>query len=130
MRYELVEKLYDQLSLNRSSFIFDDFKNCIFQTEQRNMKTVKTMDMSSETITVILSIFGLLMSNVVCISHHFDLQEDKVHHTSHLPLQPELVKIFEHCHKRASTFDLCIKNAFNELRVYFRSGKILATNYI
>lgn len=41
-------------------------------------------------------------------------------------LQPQLVKIFENCHKNASNFDPCIKTAFNDLRVYFKSGELLA----
>lgn len=103
------------------------FRNSSLQTEQRNMKTFRRMDRSSEaiTITILISIFSLFVSDVVCISHRFESQEVEVlhHHSSHLPIQPELVRTFEHCHKRASTFDLCIKNAFNELRVYFKTGK-------
>lgn len=97
--------------------------------KQRNMKTFRRMDRSSEAIviTILISIFSLFVSDVVCISHRFESQEVEVlhHHSSHLPIQPELVRTFEHCHKRASTFDLCIKNAFNELRVYFKTGKFV-----
>ncbi|KAG4080256.1 hypothetical protein HA402_010748 [Bradysia odoriphaga] len=34
----------------------------------------------------------------------------------------ELSKIFENCHKSSSDFDNCIKNGFNELRPYFKTG--------
>lgn len=37
-------------------------------------------------------------------------------------LQPELVKILENCHTNSTTFDPCIKTAFNELRVFFKTG--------
>lgn len=65
----------------------------------------------------------LFMSEVLCDSERYQPHEIEVQHNSHLPLQPELVRIFQNCHKKSSTFDLCIKNAFNELRVYFKSGK-------
>lgn len=98
------------------------------------MKTFRRMDRSSEaiTITILISIFSLFVSDVVCISHRFESQEVEVlhHHSSHLPIQPELVRTFEHCHKRASTFDLCIKNAFNELRVYFKTGKFFSLQFL
>lgn len=84
------------------------------------------MGRSSEAVTIVFSILSLMLCNAVGISNHFESQElEVVHHSSHLPLQPELVRIFEHCHKRASTFDLCIRNAFNELRVYFKTGEFL-----
>lgn len=67
-----------------------------------------------------------MLCNAAGISHHFESQEiEVVPHSSHLPLQPELVRIFNNCHKRSSTFDLCIRNAFNELRVYFKTGEFL-----
>lgn len=78
------------------------------------------MNKPSELVIVFISIFGLWISSVLCESHRFQVKE---HQRAHPPLQPELVRIFENCHKKSGTFDLCIKNAFNELRVYFKTGK-------
>ncbi|XP_031625952.1 uncharacterized protein LOC116342463 [Contarinia nasturtii] len=75
-----------------------------------------------EYLLFFVAVFSLLLSNVFCDSHLYQPHETEVIHNSHLPLQPELVRVFENCHKKSGTFDLCIKNAFNELRVYFKSG--------
>lgn len=81
----------------------------------------------NEAIATLILIFNLLISNGICDSHisHYELNDVQLHHgaTSHFPLQPELVRTFQNCHKSSGGFDLCIKNAFNELRVYFKSGK-------
>lgn len=34
----------------------------------------------------------------------------------------ELSSIFESCHKSSPDFDNCIKNGFNELRPFFKTG--------
>lgn len=39
-------------------------------------------------------------------------------------VQPEIVKIFKNCHRNSTTFDLCMRTAFNDLRVYFKSGMV------
>lgn len=77
----------------------------------------------SEMLLIFGAFFSLLISIVLCDAQLYQPHEIKVQRNSHLPLQPELVRVFEHCHKKSSTFDLCIKNAFNELRVYFKTGK-------
>lgn len=89
------------------------------------MTTFRRMSQPIELVTV--WIFSVLMSSVICDSHisHYEPHEVDVHHNSLLPIQPELVRTFEHCHKHSPTFDLCIRNAFNELRVYFKTGKFI-----
>lgn len=74
-------------------------------------------------MSVLVPVLSVLISNVQGDSHLYQPNELEVQHNSHLPIQPELVKIFEHCHKHSGSFDLCIKNAFNELRVYFKTGE-------
>lgn len=37
-------------------------------------------------------------------------------------IQPELAKIFQNCRRNSSSFDYCMRNAFNDLRAYFKSG--------
>lgn len=34
----------------------------------------------------------------------------------------ELTRIFDGCHKSSPDFDTCIKNGFNELRPFFKTG--------
>lgn len=34
----------------------------------------------------------------------------------------QLCKVFENCHRNSTNFDACMKMAFNELRLYFKSG--------
>lgn len=36
--------------------------------------------------------------------------------------QDNIKGLFSQCRKTSKTFDLCMKNALNELRVYFQSG--------
>lgn len=89
-------------------------------------KTFRKMAKSRDGALIIsLLLINLLVCNVVSISNHFESQEDEIQHSSHLPLQPELVRVFNNCHKHADTFDLCIRNAFNELRVHFKTGEYL-----
>lgn len=38
--------------------------------------------------------------------------------------QDNIKGLFSQCRKTSKTFDLCMKNALNELRVYFTSGKV------
>lgn len=74
---------------------------------------------------LVLVLINLLLSNILCESLlHQPFGVESEHHSNY-PIQPELVKIFENCHKNSSNFDPCVKTAFNELRVYFRSGKFL-----
>lgn len=40
----------------------------------------------------------------------------------------EVANIFQSCHKKSPEFDGCIKNGFNELRRYFKTGIILIYN--
>lgn len=75
---------------------------------------------------ILIAVFSLLTSSVLCDSQLYQPHKVEVEHNSHLPVQPELVRIFHGCHKKSGTFDLCMKNAFNELRVYFKSGKFNA----
>lgn len=93
------------------------------------MKKITRMIRLNEVIATFIPIFNLLISNALCDSHisHYELQDIHLHHGAsyqQLPLQPELVRAFANCHKSSGAFDLCIKNAFNELRVYFKSGKL------
>lgn len=79
-----------------------------------------------EIAMILIAVFSLLTSSVLCDSQLYQPHEIEVEHNSHLPVQPELVRIFHGCHKKSGSFDLCMKNAFNELRVYFKSGKFNA----
>lgn len=36
--------------------------------------------------------------------------------------EQQLAKVFENCRTDNNNFDTCMKNAFNDLRVYFRTG--------
>lgn len=110
---------------------FEDFKP-IFQfdaletVENSNSKIVKMIRLN-EALAVLIPILNLLVSNGMCDSHisHYESHDAQLHHGAikHYPLQPELVRAFENCHKSSGTFDLCIKSALNELRVYYKSGK-------
>lgn len=85
----------------------------------------------NEVIALLISLFNLFISNAMCDSYisHYEPHDIQLQHgaISHLPLQPELVRTFENCHKSSGGFDLCIKNAFNELRVYFKNGEFSFT---
>lgn len=72
-------------------------------------------------------LINLLSSCISCESLLHQPIEIEPEYHSQFPVQPELVRIFENCHKNSSTFDPCIKTAFNELRVYFKSGKCTGT---
>lgn len=72
---------------------------------------------------VIVVLINLIASNILCESLLHQPFEVESEHESNYPLQPELVKIFENCHKSSSNFDPCIKTAFNDLRIYFKNGK-------
>lgn len=74
---------------------------------------------------LVVVLINLLSSNILCESLLHQPFEVKSEQHSNYPLQPELVRIFENCHKNSSNFDPCVKTAFNELRVYFKSGKFL-----
>lgn len=78
---------------------------------------------SSDYVTILIPLLiNLLSSSISCESlRHQPIEVEQEYH-SHL-VQPELVRIFEDCHKNSSTFDPCIKTAFNELRVYFQTGE-------
>lgn len=78
----------------------------------------------SDVLIALIPAFSLLISNVLCDSQLYQPQEIEVQHNSHLPVQPELVRIFENCRKHSGSFDLCIRNAFNELRVFFKTGEL------
>lgn len=82
----------------------------------------RRMQNSQEWSLILMTAFSILMP-VIGDSQLYQPHEVEVDYNSHLPVQPELVRIFHHCHKRSGTFDLCIKSAFNELRVYFGTGK-------
>lgn len=88
-----------------------------------NMKIHRRKHTSGDVLMILIAAFSLMISSVLCDSHLYQPHEIEVQHNSHLPLQPELVRIFENCHKKSGTFDLCVKNAFNELRVYFNTGE-------
>lgn len=91
------------------------------------MKKAARMIRLNEAIAILIPIFNLLVSNGMCDSHisHYESNDVQLHHgaITHYPLQPELVRAFENCHKSSGSFDLCIKSALNELRVYYKSGK-------
>lgn len=40
----------------------------------------------------------------------------------------ELKRIFQDCHRRSTEFDGCIKNAFNQLQPFFKSGEFKSNN--
>lgn len=92
-------------------------------TQRKSMKTHWKMHQLSEVVIVFVSLLGILTSHVLCESRRYQPFEVEVHRNSHPHLQPELVRIFENCHKKSGTFDLCMRNAFNELRLYFKTGK-------
>lgn len=81
----------------------------------------------NEAIAILIPIFNLFISHGMCNSRfsHYELQDIDTHNSanSHYPVQPELVRTLENCHKSSGAFDLCIKNAMNELRVYYKTGK-------
>lgn len=78
-------------------------------------KMVKSSDCMLSAIVVCLSI-----TVVISESTYVQLNEPEIYHSQ--TLQPELVRIFENCHINSSTFDPCMKTAFNELRAYFPTG--------
>lgn len=82
--------------------------------------------LSDINVLVVVSILInlLTLNGIVCESlllQPIETQQSGEH--LNYPIQPELVRIFENCHKNSSTFDPCIKTAFNELRAYFKTGK-------
>lgn len=102
--------------------VYQFFRNC----EKRMEKIVRMMRLNKAT-AILIMLFSLLISNTISnsfFSHDkCEVQSNYCPTDAHLPRQPELVRTFENCHKSSDTFDLCIKNALNELTVYFESGK-------
>lgn len=93
------------------------------------MRIHRRISNTCELVMILLPAFCLFISGVICDSLIYQPEEIEIQHNSHLPIQPELVRVFENCHKKSGTFDLCMKNAFNELRVYFKSGKFLTFTF-
>lgn len=77
------------------------------------------MDKSSDCLLLVLLV-SLSITLVISESLYVQLNEPEIHHSQ--TVQPELVRIFENCHINSSTFDPCMKTAFNELRAYFPTG--------
>lgn len=77
----------------------------------------------NEAVAISVPTLILLISNAMCVSRISHYESHDAQSIQHYPLQPELVRTFEHCRKSSGAFDLCMRNALNELRVYYKSGE-------
>lgn len=72
-----------------------------------------------EKLTKIIVLVNCVIAAALAQDTIFYNDENDVRFTT---VQPEIVKIFKNCHRNSTTFDLCMRTAFNDLRVYFKSG--------
>lgn len=73
-----------------------------------------------ENLLKIFFLLNCVLAAALAQDTFFYNDENDVRFTT---VQPEIVKIFKNCHRNSTTFDLCMRTAFNDLRVYFKSGK-------
>lgn len=80
---------------------------------QMLLESKRMMHKMSSVTFICIFITCILFNHVNCDSN------DKI------AQKQQLAKIFENCHKNSTNFDPCIKTAFNDLRVHFKTGQLI-----